>query len=253
MEVKNNNLQLKLENQEEKQKKQNVPSSEEFQKEIDRKINKEKDKKNEQSKEKENFDKNEDKKEQKLDTKDLTTLKLFVLPYINKDILSINLKDSLNIKDNTSNYPLQKENKNFVQEIIQNQQFETIRPEKKKKPDFILEFNPFSTFEKLNNSLKEIVKQEKVKESTIIKEIIEKLEIQKLENRRSIEIKFDKENVGSLKVEIINQDNKISLIFKTSSKTIYDEIKNNKEILRNLMESRNIKTDQIIIDYEEVI
>jgi len=251
MEVKNNNLQIKLDNKEEKQKKQNIPSSDEFQKEIDKKINKENNKQDKSTKEKDIADKNE--KEQKLDTKDLTTLKLFVLPYVNKDILSINLKDSFNIKDNTQNYTLQKENKNYSQEIIQNQQFEAIKPEKKKKPEFILEFNPFSNFEKLNNSLKEIVKQEKVKESTIIKEIIEKLEIQKLENGRSVEIKFDKENVGSLKVEIINQDNKISLVFKTSSKAIYDELKNNKEVLKNLMESRNIKTDQIMIDYEEVI
>ncbi|MFN3478262.1 MAG: hypothetical protein ACK4ZM_02705, partial [bacterium] len=116
-----------------------------------------------------------------------------------------------------------------------------------------IDFNPFATFEKLNTTLKELAKEEKVKESKIIKELIEKLDVQKLENSRQVEIKFDREKIGSLTVQILNQEDKITIVFKTNSKFLYDELKNNKSLLSSMLESRKLKTDKIVIDYEEVI
>lgn len=255
MEVKNN-LNLKMEQKSEQENKK-IPSTDQFQKEIDKKINEQ----NKEKKNKTDEDKNEEKNEKmvdekpKIDTKDLTTLKLFVLPYINKDLLSVNLKDYLGIE---------KENKNtnLTNKILNNEKlFESIQQEnllknndekKKKSNSNIIDFNPFATFEKLNNSLKEISKQENIKESKIIKELIEKLDVQKLQDSRMVEIKFDKQNIGNLMVQIVNQDNKVSVIFKTGSKFLYDELKTNQSLLKEMLENRNLKADKIIIEYEEV-
>lgn len=138
-------------------------------------------------------------------------------------------------------------------ESIQQENILTNKEDKKKKNySNTVDFNPFSSFEKLNNSLKEISKEEKVKESKIVKELIEKLDVQKLQDSRLVEIKFSKENIGNLSVQIINQDNKVSVVFKTDSKFLYDELKNNKDLLKQMLNSRNLKAEKIIIDYEEV-
>ncbi|MEN3014449.1 MAG: flagellar hook-length control protein FliK [bacterium] len=255
MDIKNK-MQIKSLQEKNLDKKENqkIPSSDEFQKEIDKKINKDnKDKKQTNNKE-EKLEKSSEEK-QKTDTKDLTTLKLFVLPYMNKDIVSVNLKDFVekdpkNIKTNLTNLE-QQEKLNLKTQI--NQSINTKEEKDKKSATYNIEFNPFSSFDKLNNSLKEITKTEKVKESSIIKELISNLDVQKLKEGRMVEIKFDKENVGALSVQIVTKDNKVSVMFKTSSKFIYDQLKSNKELLKEMLESRNLKSDEIIIDYEEVI
>lgn len=251
MEIKNNqNLKIEQKNEQENKK---IPSTDEFQKEIDKKINEQ----NKEKKNKTNDEKNEkivDEKP-KIDTKDLTTLKLFVLPYINKDLLSVNLKDYLGLEKENKNTNLTNKmfNNEKLFEAIQQENLLKNSDEKKKKSNTsIIDFNPFATFEKLNNSLKEISKQENVKESKIIKELIEKLDVQKLKDSRMVEIKFDKQNIGNLMVQIVNQDNKVSVIFKTGSKFLYDELKTNQSLLKEMLENRNLKADKIIIEYEEV-
>lgn len=255
MQIKNNIHNPKEINDKNKtEQAKNIPSSDEFQKEIDKKINKEnKQKDNNEIKDEKNKINPEEKT--KIDTKDLTTLKLFVLPYINKDLLSISLKDladkDLNHKNNINQNKLETNQK--LIESIQQENILTNKEDKKKKNySNTVDFNPFSSFEKLNNSLKEISKEEKVKESKIVKELIEKLDVQKLQDSRLVEIKFSKENIGNLSVQIINQDNKVSVVFKTDSKFLYDELKNNKDLLKQMLNSRNLKAEKIIIDYEEV-
>lgn len=255
MQIKNNIHNTKEINDKNKtEQSKNIPSSDEFQKEIDKKINKEnKQKDNNEIKDEKNKINPEEKT--KIDTKDLTTLKLFVLPYINKDLLSISLKDladkDLNHKNNINQNKLETNQK--LIESIQQENILTNKEDKKKKNySNTVDFNPFSSFEKLNNSLKEISKEEKVKESKIVKELIEKLDVQKLQDSRLVEIKFSKENIGNLSVQIINQDNKVSVVFKTDSKFLYDELKNNKDLLKQMLNSRNLKAEKIIIDYEEV-
>jgi len=251
MEVKNN-LNLKIEQKNEQENKK-IPSTDEFQKEIDKKINEQ----NKEKKNKTNEEKNEKVVDEKpkIDTKDLTTLKLFVLPYINKDLLSVNLKDYLGLEKENKNTNLTNKifNNEKLFEVIQQENLLKNNDEKKKKNNTsIIDFNPFATFEKLNNSLKEISKQENIKESKIIKELIEKLDVQKLKDSRMVEIKFDKQNIGNLMVQIVNQDNKVSVIFKTGSKFLYDELKTNQSLLKEMLENRNLKADKIIIEYEEV-
>lgn len=251
MEIKNNqNLKIEQKNEQENKK---IPSTDEFQKEIDKKINEQ----NKEKKNKTNEEKNEKVVDEKpkIDTKDLTTLKLFVLPYINKDLLSVNLKDYLGLEKENKNTNLTNKifNNEKLFEVIQQENLLKNNDEKKKKNNTsIIDFNPFATFEKLNNSLKEISKQENIKESKIIKELIEKLDVQKLKDSRMVEIKFDKQNIGNLMVQIVNQDNKVSIIFKTGSKFLYDELKTNQSLLKEMLENRNLKADKIIIEYEEV-
>ncbi|MCX7758466.1 MAG: flagellar hook-length control protein FliK [bacterium] len=231
-----------------------LPSSDEFQKEIDKKLKEEnKEKKQNVSKEEKTEKNSEDKP--KIDTKDLTSLKLFVLPYVNKDVLSIGIREYVDkddlTKSNKQNNVLNNNDKLF--DTIQHQNLNIKDDKKKKNNSLVVEFNPFATFEKLHNSFVRIAKEEKIKESKIIRELIEKLDVQKLQDSRKVEIKFDKENVGNLNVQILNNDNKINVIFKTSSKFLYDELKNNRELLKNMLESRNLKAERIVIDYEEVI
>lgn len=254
MEIKNSLKQTNI-NENQLQTKGNKNISEEFQKEIDKKIKEENKEKREESDKSEKKLNEEKQDKPRIDTKDLTALKLFVLPYVNKDILSVNLKNYIEDK--------QVYHKQNNQELLNTYKKEGVEMEhvrlldevesKQKQNKNSFDFNPFIAFEKLTNSLKEISKEEKVKESKIIKELIEKLDIQKLENSRQVEIKFDRENIGSLVVQIINQDNKVSVIFKTSSKFLYDELKNNKNILESMLDKRNLKAEKIIIDYEEVI
>lgn len=256
MEIKNSLKTQINENQTKPESKDPAKLSDEFQKQIDKKIKEE----NKETKKEENVknDKNpKDNPDEKprLDTKDLTTLKLFVLPYTNKDILSVNLKThfedkSTNVLQTKQNHlPTTKEN----YPIETDQSVLNELKNKKKNTKENMEFNPFASFEKLTNSLKELAKEEKVKESKIIKELIEKLNVQKLENSRQVEIKFDQEKVGALTVQILNQEDKITVVFKTNSKFLYDELKNNKSLLSSMLEGRKLKTDKIVIDYEEVI
>ncbi|MCS7243871.1 MAG: flagellar hook-length control protein FliK [Candidatus Calescibacterium sp.] len=232
-----------------------LPSSDEFQKEIDKKLKEENKEKKQNTSKEERVEKNSEDKP-KIDTKDLTSLKLFVLPYVNKDVLSVSIREYVDKDDLTKS---NKQNKIFnnndkLFETMQYHNLNNIKDDKKKKNNsLVVDFNPFATFEKLNNSLKEIAKEEKIKESRIIRELIEKLDVQKLQDSRKVEIKFDKENIGNLKVQILNNDNKINVVFKTSSKFLYDELKNNRELLKNMLESRNLKAERIVIDYEEVI
>ncbi|MFN3994990.1 MAG: hypothetical protein ACK4GR_00440 [bacterium] len=255
MEIKNSLNKTQI-NENQTNSKDSNKLSDEFQKQIDKKIKEEnkETKKDEQIKNDKNQKDNIDEKP-KLDTKDLTTLKLFVLPYMNKDILSVNLKTY--IDDKQSNTPQVKQNPAAITKenynIETEQSFLNELKNKKKNTKENIDFNPFATFEKLTTSLKELAKEEKVKESKIIKELIEKLDVQKLENSRQVEIRFDREKIGSLTVQILNQEDKITIVFKTNSKFLYDELKNNKSLLSSMLESRKLKTDKIVIDYEEVI
>ena len=227
-----------------------------FQKEIDKKIKKEDDKK--EQKQSKNNDNPENLKEElsKNKSKDLTDLKLFVLPYINKDILSINLKQSLNLDDknnllfkqNTLESNLQKHN-----QINTNKNELTTTYEKKLKNhnEDYLNVNPFEKFEKLYNSLKEISKEEKVKESKIIQQLVENINIKELENKKAVELNINKEIFGNLKIQILNEDNKVTILFKTDSKYSLDLIRNNVNQLKEMLKSRNLFVDSIKVEYSE--
>ncbi|MGC8733929.1 MAG: flagellar hook-length control protein FliK [bacterium] len=234
--------------------KDNSKLEQDFQKEIDKKI------KNEHKKEQKESKNNEpnDLKEQisdKSKTKDLTDLKLFVLPYINKDLLSINLKQSLNLDDKNPSFNKQNLNElnNFKQDNLIKKDPQLIQTTKKidnLKEDYI-NFNPFEKFEKLYNSLKEISKEEKIKESKIIQQLVENIDIKQLETKRMVEIDVNKEIFGNLKVHIINEDNKVIVVFKTDSKHTLDLLKNNVNELKQMLKNRNLYLDNIKIEYEE--
>lgn len=255
MEIKNN-IQIPQEKANYQPENKKNSYSDEFQKEVDKKIKEEnKDKKQSDSKE-EKIEKNQEEKP-RVDTRDLTTLKLFVLPYVNKDILSVNIRESLYSNDlsknNKQNNIMIDRDEKLFKSFQDNILLDTTEQKKNKTNLYNPDFNPFSAFEKLNNTLKEISKEEKIKESRIIRELIEKLDVQKLKDSRQVEIRFDRENIGNLNVKIINQDNKVTVVFKTSSKFIYDELKNNRDLLKSMLESRDLKAEKIVVDYEEVV
>lgn len=253
-----NNIKSEIVNEKNKDNiKDSAKLEQDFQKEIDKKI------KNENKNQKK--ENNEDKKEtseyankeniDKSKIRDLNDLKLFVLPYINKDLLSINLKQSLNLEDkNLLNNQKNLEKINYYKSdnLIKNNN-EFIQTSKKitdPKEDYI-NFNPFEKFEKLYNSLKEISKEEKIKESKIIQQLVENIDIKQLETKKMVEISVNKEIFGNLKVHIINEDNKVIVLFKTDSKHTLDLLKNNINELKQMLKNRNLYLDNIKIEYEE--
>ncbi len=252
----NKNIQQepKNKNNNENNLKDNNKLEQDFQKEIDKKI------KNQDKKEQKDTKNNESEtiKEQeynKSKIKDLSDLKLFVLPYINKDLLSINLKQSLNLDDkillNNQNKP--NEFNYHKKEIFDQKNPYNLQSTKKiedSNKDY-LNINPFEKFEKLYNSLKEISKEEKIKESKIIQQLIDNINIKELENKRMVELNINKEIFGNLKIQILNEDNKVTVLFKTDSKYTLDLIKNNVNQLKEMLKDRNLFVDNIKVEYEE--
>jgi hypothetical protein len=247
-------------NNESKLKENNIDNNnkleQDFQKEIDKKINNQ-DKKDKKESKEDNIENIKDQQSEKSKLKDLTDLKLFVLPYINKDLLSINLKQSLNLDDkNLLNIQRNPEKlENLKQENLlknENQFLKTAKKIDKSKEDYI-NINPFEKFEKLYNSLKEISKEEKIKESKIIQQLVDNINIKELENKKVVEININKEIFGNLKVHIVNEDNKVIVLFKTDSKYALDLLKNNANELKDMLKNRNLVVDNVKVEYEEEV
>lgn len=247
-------------NNESKLKENNIDNNnkleQDFQKEIDKKINNQ-DKKDKKESKEDNIENIKDQQSEKSKLKDLTDLKLFVLPYINKDLLSINLKQSLNLDDknllNIKRNPEKLENLKQENPLkSENQFFKTVKKIDSLKEDYI-NINPFEKFEKLYNSLKEISKEEKIKESKIIQQLVDNINIKELENKKVVEININKEIFGNLKVHILNEDNKVIVLFKTDSKYALDLLKNNINELKNMLKNRNLVVDNIKVEYEEEV
>jgi flagellar hook-length control protein FliK len=247
-------------NNESKLKENNIDNSnkleQDFQKEIDKKINNQ-DKKDKKESKEDNIENIKDQQSEKSKLKDLTDLKLFVLPYINKDLLSINLKQSLNLDDknllNIQRNPEKLENLKQENPLKNENQFlKTAKKIDNSKEDYI-NINPFERFEKLYNSLKEISKEEKIKESKIIQQLVDNINIKELENKKVVEININKEIFGNLKVHILNEDNKVIVLFKTDSKYALDLLKNNVNELKDMLKNRNLVVDNIKVEYEEEV
>jgi len=247
-------------NNESKLKENNIDNNnkleQDFQKEIDKKINNQ-DKKDKKESKEDNIENIKDQQSEKSKLKDLTDLKLFVLPYINKDLLSINLKQSLNLDDknllNIQRNPEKLENLKQENPLkSENQFFKTVKKIDSLKEDYI-NINPFEKFEKLYNSLKEISKEEKIKESKIIQQLVDNINIKELENKKVVEININKEIFGNLKVHIVNEDNKVIVLFKTDSKYALDLLKNNVNELKSMLKNRNLVVDNIKVEYEEEV
>jgi len=247
-------------NNESKLKENNIDNNnkleQNFQKEIDKKINNQ-DKKDKKESKEDNIENIKDQQSEKSKLKDLTDLKLFVLPYINKDLLSINLKQSLNLDDknllNIQRNPEKLENLKQENPLKnENQFFKTVKKIDSLKEDYI-NINPFEKFEKLYNSLREISKEEKIKESKIIQQLVDNINIKELENKKVVEININKEIFGNLKVHIVNEDNKVIVLFKTDSKYALDLIKNNVNELKDMLKNRNLVVDNIKVEYEEEV
>jgi flagellar hook-length control protein FliK len=247
-------------NNESKLKENNIDNNnkleQDFQKEIDKKINNQ-DKKDKKESKEDNIENIKDQQSEKSKLKDLTDLKLFVLPYINKDLLSINLKQSLNLDDknllNIQKNPEKLENLKQENPLKNENQFlKTAKKIDNSKEDYI-NINPFERFEKLYNSLKEISKEEKIKESKIIQQLVDNINIKELENKKVVEININKEIFGNLKVHILNEDNKVIVLFKTDSKYALDLLKNNINELKNMLKNRNLVVDNIKVEYEEEV
>jgi flagellar hook-length control protein FliK len=247
-------------NNESKLKENNIDNNnkleQDFQKEIDKKINNQ-DKKDKKESKEDNIENIKDQQSEKSKLKDLTDLKLFVLPYINKDLLSINLKQSLNLDDknllNIQRNPEKLENLKQENPLKNENQFlKTAKKIDNSKEDYI-NINPFERFEKLYNSLKEISKEEKIKESKIIQQLVDNINIKELENKKVVEININKEIFGNLKVHILNEDNKVIVLFKTDSKYALDLLKNNINELKNMLKNRNLVVDNIKVEYEEEV
>jgi flagellar hook-length control protein FliK len=248
-------------NNESKLKENNIDNNnnkleQDFQKEIDKKINNQ-DKKDKKESKEDNIENIKDQQSEKSKLKDLTDLKLFVLPYINKDLLSINLKQSLNLDDknllNIQRNPEKLENLKQENPLKnENQFFKTVKKIDSLKEDYI-NINPFEKFEKLYNSLKEIYKEEKIKESKIIQQLVDNINIKELENKKVVEININKEIFGNLKVHIVNEDNKVIVLFKTDSKYALDLLKNNVNELKDMLKNRNLVVDNIKVEYEEEV
>jgi flagellar hook-length control protein FliK len=247
-------------NNESKLKENNIDNNnkleQDFQKEIDKKINNKYKKDKKESKE-DNIENIKDQQSEKSKLKDLTDLKLFVLPYINKDLLSINLKQSLNLDDknllNIQRNPEKLENLKQENPLKNENQFlKTAKKIDNSKEDYI-NINPFEKFEKLYNSLKEISKEEKIKESKIIQQLVDNINIKELENKKVVEININKEIFGNLKVHIVNEDNKVIVLFKTDSKYALDLLKNNVNELKDMLKNRNLVVDNIKVEYEEEV
>jgi len=256
-----NNKVDKSINNESKLKENNIDNNnnkleQDFQKEIDKKINNQ-DKKDKKESKEDNIENIKDQQSEKSKLKDLTDLKLFVLPYINKDLLSINLKQSLNLDDknllNIQRNPEKLENLKQENPLkSENQFFKTAKKIDSLKEDYI-NINPFEKFEKLYNSLKEISKEEKIKESKIIQQLVDNINIKELENKKVVEININKEIFGNLKVHILNEDNKVIVLFKTDSKYALDLLKNNVNELKDMLKNRNLVVDNIKVEYEEEV
>ena len=256
-----NNKVDKSINNESKLKENNIDNNnnkleQDFQKEIDKKINNQ-DKKDKKESKEDNIENIKDQQSEKSKLKDLTDLKLFVLPYINKDLLSINLKQSLNLDDknllNIQRNPEKLENLKQENPLkSENQFFKTAKKIDSLKEDYI-NINPFEKFEKLYNSLKEISKEEKIKESKIIQQLVDNINIKELENKKVVEININKEIFGNLKVHILNEDNKVIVLFKTDSKYALDLLKNNVNELKGMLKNRNLVVDNIKVEYEEEV
>jgi flagellar hook-length control protein FliK len=247
-------------NNESKLKESNIDNNnkleQDFQKEIDKKINNQ-DKKDKKESKEDNIENIKDQQSEKSKLKDLTELKLFVLPYINKDLLSINLKQSLNLDDknllNIQRNPEKLENLKQENPLKNENQFlKTAKKIDSLKEDYI-NINPFEKFEKLYNSLKEISKEEKIKESKIIQQLVDNINIKELENKKVVEININKEIFGNLKVRILNEDNKVIVLFKTDSKYALDLLKNNVNKLKDMLKNRNLVVDNIKVEYEEEV
>jgi flagellar hook-length control protein FliK len=247
-------------NNESKLKENNIDNNnkleQDFQKEIDKKINNKYKKDKKESKE-DNIENIKDQQSEKSKLKDLTDLKLFVLPYINKDLLSINLKQSLNLDDknllNIQRNPEKLEDLKQENPLKNENQFlKTAKKIDNSKEDYI-NINPFEKFEKLYNSLKEISKEEKIKESKIIQQLVDNINIKELENKKVVEININKEIFGNLKVHILNEDNKVIVLFKTDSKYALDLLKNNVNELKSMLKNRNLVVDNIKVEYEEEV
>ncbi len=234
--------------------KDNNKLEQDFQKEIDKKL-KNQDKKEQKETQNNDIENIKEQESNKSKLKDLTDLKLFVLPYINKDLLSINLKQSLNLDE--KNLLSTQKNLNELnyskQENINKKDLQLIQTTKKTdetSKDY-LNVNPFEKFEKLYNSLKEISKEEKIKESKIIQQLVDNINIKELENKKVVELNINKEIFGNLKIQILNEDNKVTILFKTDSKYTLDLIKNNANQLKDMLKNRNLFVDNIKIEYEE--
>jgi len=248
-------------NNESKLKENNIDNNnnkleQDFQKEIDKKINNQ-DKKDKKESKEDNIENIKDQQSEKSKLKDLTDLKLFVLPYINKDLLSINLKQSLNLDDknllNIQRNPEKLENLKQENPLKNENQFlKTAKKMDNSKEDYI-NINPFERFEKLYNSLKEISKEEKIKESKIIQQLVDNINVKELENKKVVEININKEIFGNLKVHILNEDNKVIVLFKTDSKYALDLLKNNVNELKSMLKNRNLVVDNIKVEYEEEV
>ena len=248
-------------NNESKLKENNIDNNnnkleQDFQKEIDKKINNQ-DKKDKKESKEDNIENIKYQQSEKSKLKDLTDLKLFVLPYINKDLLSINLKQSLDLDDKNLLYIQRNPEKleNLKQENPlknENQFFKTAKKIDSLKEDYI-NVNPFEKFEKLYNSLKEISKEQKIKESKIIQQLVDNINIKELENKKVVEININKEIFGNLKVHILNEDNKVIVLFKTDSKYALDLLKNNVNELKSMLKNRNLVVDNIKVEYEEEV
>jgi flagellar hook-length control protein FliK len=247
-------------NNESKLKENNIDNNnkleQDFQKEIDKKINNQ-DKKDKKESKEDNIENIKDQQSEKSKLKDLTDLKLFVLPYINKDLLSINLKQGLNLDDknllNIQRNPEKLENLKQENPLKNENQFlKTAKKIDNSKEDYI-NINPFEKFEKLYNSLKEISKEEKIKESKIIQQLVDNINIKELENKKVVEININKEIFGNIKVHILNEDNKVIVLFKTDSKYALDLLKNNVNELKDMLKNRNLVVDNIKVEYEEEV
>jgi flagellar hook-length control protein FliK len=246
-------------NNESKLKENNIDNNnnkleQDFQKEIDKKINNQEKKDKKEPKE-DNIENVKDQQSEKSKLKDLTDLKLFVLPYINKDLLSINLKQSLDLDEKNLLYIQRNPEKleNLKQENIlknENQLLKTAKKIDNSKEDYI-NINAFEKFEKLYNSLKEISKEEKIKESKIIQQLVDNINIKELENKKLVEININKEIFGNLKVHILNEDNRLIILFKTDSKYALDLLKNNVNELKSMLKNRNLVVDNVKVEYEE--